>query len=71
LLRNAQKRDKKKSSKTTEGEETKNRETNATFFVMAQMDFSGIFFPVFLNCPCYETPENAIKKSSKNKYKNK
>jgi hypothetical protein len=39
LLRNAQKRDTQKSSKTTEGERKKTEEKKATFFVMSPDGF--------------------------------
>jgi hypothetical protein len=41
LLRNAQKRDKKKPSKTTEVEKTKTEGEKATFFVMSPDGFFG------------------------------
>jgi hypothetical protein len=64
LLRNAQKRDKKISNQTTEGQkQNKNGRKKATFFVMSP---DGIFrktiFLVFLNSPCYETPKKRVKK---------
>jgi hypothetical protein len=61
LLRNAQKRDKNKSSKTTEGEEKQLEGKKAAFFVMSP---DGLFrqkvFFVFLNSPCYETPKKRL-----------
>jgi hypothetical protein len=46
LLRNAQKRDKKKSSKTTEGEKNL-EETKATFFVISLYGFLDLFLSCF------------------------
>jgi hypothetical protein len=42
LLRNAQKRDKTKPSKTTAGEEKKTEGKKATFFVMSPDGFFGM-----------------------------
>jgi hypothetical protein len=65
LLRNAQKRDKKKNR-------TKQpREKKAAFFAMSPDGFFRKFcFFVLLNSPCYETPKKRLKKKSiKNKNK--
>jgi hypothetical protein len=70
LLRNAQKRDKKKSNQTTEGERKKTK--IKPHFVMSPDGFFRILFFVFLNSPCYETPKKTrLKKLIKNKNKNK
>jgi hypothetical protein len=67
LLRNAQKRDKEKPSKTTEENQKKTEEKEATFFVMSpEPRCFFCLFCVFLNSPCYETPpKNEIKNTDK------
>jgi hypothetical protein len=59
LLQNAQKRDKNKSSKTTEGGGKKTEGEKKNIFVMSP--FVLFFSPVFLNSSCYETPKKRDK----------
>jgi hypothetical protein len=69
LLRNAQKSDKNKSSKATEGEKKKAEGKKATFFVMspdARWAFVKKSFFVCLNPPCYAQKRDK-KKSIKKK----
>jgi hypothetical protein len=69
LVRNAQKRDKNKPSKTTEGGK-KTEGKKATFFVMNPNPGwtfffgGGLFFSMLLNSPCYKT-QNAQKRDTK------
>jgi hypothetical protein len=64
LLRNAQKRDKKKIEQNNRGLKKKTEEKKAAFFVKSPDGlFRGKVFFVFLNSPCHETPKKRLKKN--------